>query len=51
MLHPELIELGVDGKKAVLTLIPNTHGPLTEKDIVELLHFPTLAPYFHSKRR
>lgn len=49
MLHPELIELGVDGKKAVLTIIPNTHGPLTEKDIVELLAFPDFSALFPLK--
>ncbi|MCL1050280.1 FapA family protein [Shewanella abyssi] len=40
MLHPELIELSTDGDKAELTLIPNTHGPIVEQDLLELLALP-----------
>jgi len=40
MLHPELIELSADGEKAELKLIPNTHGPITETDLMGLLALP-----------
>ncbi|MFT5790633.1 MAG: hypothetical protein ACI8SJ_002762 [Shewanella sp.] len=43
MLHPELIELSADGEKAELKLIPNTHGPITETDLMGLLALPSFS--------
>lgn len=40
MLHPELIELSADGERAELKLIPNSHGPITETDLMGLLTLP-----------
>lgn len=40
MLAPELLELSSDGTKAELRLIPAEHGPVTEKDLRELLSLP-----------
>ncbi|MDB2386077.1 FapA family protein [Shewanella sp.] len=46
MLPPELIALSTDGNKAVLTLSPNAHAPITEKDVVALLALPEFADLY-----
>jgi len=45
MLDPELIELSSDGIKVELRLIPNTHGPISNDDIVHLLHLPEFSSF------
>ncbi|MCL1145545.1 FapA family protein [Shewanella marinintestina] len=40
MLHPELIELSQDQQKAELKIVPSTHGPISENDLLQLLGLP-----------
>ncbi|MCL1139953.1 DUF342 domain-containing protein [Shewanella pneumatophori] len=46
MLHPGLIELSQDQQKAELKIIPNTHGPISEQDLQQLLTLPDFACLF-----
>ncbi|WOT05590.1 DUF342 domain-containing protein [Shewanella youngdeokensis] len=43
MLNPEQLELSSDGSKAELTLIPNIHGPIIDKEIADLLALPAFC--------
>ncbi|GIU50556.1 hypothetical protein TUM4438_36960 [Shewanella sairae] len=46
MLHPGLIELSQDQQKAELKIVPNSHGPITEKDLLQLLALPDFTCLF-----
>ncbi|WP_299797671.1 DUF342 domain-containing protein [uncultured Shewanella sp.] len=46
MLDPELVELSADNVFVELRIIPNTHGPVTEEGIFELLSLPEFEHLF-----
>ncbi|WP_108944584.1 DUF342 domain-containing protein [Shewanella halifaxensis] len=46
MLHPGLIELSQDQQKAELKIIPNSHGPISEQDLQQLLTLPDFSCLF-----
>lgn len=46
MLHPGLIELSQDQQKAELKIVPNSHGPISEQDLQQLLTLPDFSCLF-----